>query len=215
MSKNAIVSAITLSFAFISSSAFSDEPPYVPREVIVQFAPKAGGEYPLAGESEAIVASACRGVVKDISRFVAGSMLVKIPDDLSVEDAVRELRNTSGVLHVQPNYIYRAFSTFPNDLRGPTPDGGDQWGLHNTGQTGGTPDADIDAPEAWDIATDSNIIVAVIDSGVDYTHPDLVANMWTDSNGYHGYDFCNNDNDPMDDYGHGTHCAGIIGAISS
>ncbi len=106
------------------------------------------------------------------------------------------------------------------------------WSLHNTGQTGGTPDADIDAPEAWGLQTGSNdeVIIAVIDTGVDYTHPDLAANIWTnpgeipgngiddDLNGFvddvHGWDFANNDNDPYDDdyTGHGTHCAGIIGA---
>lgn len=50
--------------------------------------------------------------------------------------------------------------------------------MHNTGQTGGTEDADIDAPEAWDIATDSDIVVAVIDTGIAYDHSDLEANMW-------------------------------------
>jgi hypothetical protein len=104
------------------------------------------------------------------------------------------------------------------------------WGLHNTGQNGGTPDADIDAPEAWDTATGSaDVVVAVIDSGVDYNHEDLAANMWTnpgeipaneiddDHNGYvddvYGIDTCNGDSDPFDDNGHGTHCSGTIGAV--
>jgi subtilisin family serine protease len=93
-------------------------------------------------------------------------------------------------------------------------------------------DSDIDAPEAWDIHTgDRSILVGVIDTGIDYNHPDLAANMWTnpneiagngiddDGNGYiddtRGWDFVNNDNDPMDDHYHGTHCAGTIGGVGN
>ena len=101
------------------------------------------------------------------------------------------------------------------------------WGLHNTGQSGGTPDADIDAPEAWDIQTGNpNLVIGVIDTGVDYNHPDLVGNIWTnpgeiandgidnDNNGYiddvRGWDFAYNDNNPSDVDGHGTHVSGTI-----
>ena len=118
----------------------------------------------------------------------------------------------------------------PND-----PSFGQTWGLNNTGQTSGqagVADADIDAPEAWDLTTGSrSIVVGVIDTGVDYTHPDLAANIWTnpgeiagngiddDGNGFvddvHGYDFANNDGDPMDDNGHGTHVAGTIAAVGN
>ncbi|WP_158265703.1 S8 family serine peptidase [Blastopirellula marina] len=103
------------------------------------------------------------------------------------------------------------------------------WGLDNQGQTGGTVDADIDAPEAWEITTGNpNVVIAVIDTGVDYAHPDLINSMWVnpgeiagdgidnDGNGFvddvYGYDFLNNDGDPMDDNMHGTHVAGTIAA---
>ncbi|NIO63665.1 MAG: S8 family serine peptidase, partial [Gammaproteobacteria bacterium] len=113
--------------------------------------------------------------------------------------------------------------------------------MHNTGQTGGTVDADIDAPEAWDIQTgDPDIIIAITDTGVDYSHPDLADNMWVntdeqngqpdvddDGNGYvddiYGYDFAgafNNDptdgdSDPCDMHFHGTHAAGSAGAVGN
>jgi hypothetical protein len=107
------------------------------------------------------------------------------------------------------------------------------WGLHNTGRNPGAPGtagADVDAKKAWEITTgDRAIKIAVIDTGIDYNHPDLKDQMWTneaelngkpgvddDGNGYvddiHGYDFANNDGDPKDGHSHGTHCAGTIGA---
>ena len=109
------------------------------------------------------------------------------------------------------------------------------YGLNNTGQTGGTPDADVDAPEAWSTTTGgTSTIVAVIDEGMDISHPDLKNNIWTnpdevagncidDKNGYiddvNGYDFANNDasvydRDPISGTGdeHGTHVAGTIAA---
>ncbi len=106
------------------------------------------------------------------------------------------------------------------------------WGMHNTGQTGGVLDADIDAPEAWDITTGSkDVLVAVIDTGLDRNHPDLATNMWKnpgeivgnsvddDGNGFvddvYGWDFFSNDNNSMDEEGHGTHCAGTIGAVGN
>ena len=110
----------------------------------------------------------------------------------------------------------------PND-----PQFGEQWALNNVGQDGGTNRADIDALEAWQTTQGSeDVVVAVLDTGVDFTHADLVNNMWirpanvpaytddelgefNDINGYNGTD---NISDPMDDNGHGTHCAGIIGA---
>jgi subtilisin family serine protease len=138
-----------------------------------------------------------------------------------MQKAIDDLRKDPNVVYAEPNYRLKAIN-LPDD-----PDFGLLYGMHNEGQTGGVADADIDAPEAWDTYTgDHNVIVGVIDTGIDYLHPDLVDNMWTnpgeipanglddDGNGYvddvHGYDFANHDSDPMDDHFHGTHCAGTI-----
>lgn len=136
-------------------------------------------------------------------------------------------QQTNQIAYAEPNYLVEGLVTFPND-----PSFNTLWGMHNTGQTGGTADADIDAPEAWDLARgNASILVGVIDTGVDYGHPDLAANIWRntgetpgngvddDGNGYvddtRGWDFYSNDNDPIDDHFHGTHCAGTIGGIGN
>jgi len=110
----------------------------------------------------------------------------------------------------------------PND-----PQFADQWALNNLGQNGGKAKADIDALKAWAKTQGSkDVVVAVLDSGVDYNHVDLRANMWTRADNLpeyvddelgslddvHGFDVDMNLGDPMDDNGHGTHCAGVIGA---
>ncbi|MDY7015432.1 MAG: S8 family peptidase, partial [Cyanobacteriota bacterium] len=143
-------------------------------------------------------------------------------DNMSVAEAIEYYSSHDLIEYIEPNYTVSVQDT-PNDDRYDR-----LWGLHNTGQTGGTPDADIDAPEAWDLATGSDVIVGVVDTGVDYNHPDLTENMWrnpgeiagdgidNDGNGYiddvFGYDFVNNDGDPFDDHSHGTHVAGTIAA---
>jgi len=102
------------------------------------------------------------------------------------------------------------------------------WNMHNTGQTGGTSDADVDATEAWDIQDgDPSVIIAVADSGTEWFHPDLANNIWDntaedidgvddDNNGFiddvRGWDFDNNDNDPNGSFTHGTWVAGVVGA---
>jgi len=156
---------------------------------------------------------------------------IKVPEYLGAERATYLLSFNPSVEYAEKNFIGHADAVIPND-----PHFSKLWGLRNTGQTGGTSDADIDAPEAWAIHTgSSSIVVAVIDSGIDYNHEDLQANIWTnpgetgggketngiddDGNGYiddwRGWNFVNNSNNPMDDYSpsyHGTHLAGTIGA---
>jgi len=150
--------------------------------------------------------------------------LLKLPKNSNVNKMVSKYNENPYVEYADPNYKLYVDATIPNDYYFSL-----LWGMHNTGQTGGIADADIDAPEAWGITTgSSDIIVAVIDTGVDYNHEDLDANIWTnpgeiagdgidnDVNGYvddiRGWDFYNNDNNPFDDNGHGTHCSGTIAA---
>ena len=200
--------------------------PYKPGELLVRFAPGSNGRPKSHHERIQILNSLGGAVTKRNFKIVPGLSAVKLPPSMTVEQALQRFNRASGVLYAQPNYQLKALSTFPNDPRF-----NELWGMHNTGQTGGIEDADINAPQAWDLATGSReIIVAVIDTGVDYTHPDLAANMWVnqqeldgdpgvddDDNGYvddiYGYDFINDDSDPMDDHSHGTHVAGTIGAV--
>jgi thermitase len=156
--------------------------------------------------------------------------VVDLPRDLSVGEAVQVYEDSPDVAYAEPNFRVQPAVT-PND-----PNYSGMWGLNNTGQTGGRPDADIDAPEAWNSITGSQeTVVAVIDEGIDINQPDLRDNIWTnsgevpgnriddDGNGYvddvNGYDFANDDAtvydpDPISGKGdeHGTHVAGTIAA---
>jgi subtilisin family serine protease len=152
---------------------------------------------------------------------------IKIREGQTVEEAVKEYGKFPEVEYAEPNYIIKAEAVNPSDTNF-----SNLWGLHNIAQTvngnAGTSDSDIDAPEAWEFTTgSSSVVVAVIDSGVDYNHPDLDGNIWTnssesidgvdnDGNGYiddiRGWDFVENDNSPIGYNDHGTHIAGIIGA---
>jgi subtilisin family serine protease len=158
--------------------------------------------------------------------------LVTVAPDTDLSQAIQRLRKQPEILYAEPNYRLRLTQAtnapvMPNDF-----DFAQLWALHNEGQGDGTPGADIHAPEAWEYTTgDKGIVVAVIDTGIDYYHPDLAGNVWVnsreiagnglddDGNGFiddiHGFDFVNNDSDPMDDHGHGSHISGIIGAVAN
>ncbi len=145
-------------------------------------------------------------------------------DERSVGEIVAELNAMDSVDYAEPDFVLHLYNT-PGD-----PSFGLLWGLENTGQSGGISGADIGAPRAWGITTGSSeMVVGVTDTGVDYTHEDLAANIWTnpgeipgngiddDNNGYvddiHGINAITGSGDPMDDEGHGTHVAGTIGAV--
>lgn len=156
----------------------------------------------------------------------SGVMRVKLGKGKTVASAVASYRNNPDVEHVQPNYIYHA-TAVPGDTHY-----NELWGLHNSGQTISNPSyvdengdpinnpgisgKDMNLESAWNEITDcSSVVVAVIDSGVKYTHEDLAANMWDGGSSFpnHGRDFVDDDYDPMDLNGHGTHVAGTIGAV--
>lgn len=133
-------------------------------------------------------------------------------ETLTTKQLIAKMKKRSDVQTAEPNYRLRALSVNDSYFN-------QQWGLENTGQNGGTPGKDVNAASKWDkgIKGSAEKVVAIVDTGVDYTHEDLKDNMWEntyqpDLKGEHGFDFINGDDDPMDDNGHGSHCAGIIGA---
>jgi serine protease len=146
-------------------------------------------------------------------RYVADGRIVKVkvPKGVNRDHLIKKLAANPAVEVAEPNFPVKALAT-PND-----PSFGELWGLHNTGQSGGTAGADIKAVDAWDISTGSHdIIIGVIDTGMDYNHPDLIDNRWVNPGSLpgstYGYSTLNAEQDPMDSDSHGTHVAGTIGA---
>jgi len=141
-----------------------------------------------------------------------GLQIVHIAHGRKVEDLVQEYEDSGLVEYAEPDFQMQA-TVLAND---PAICQRRVVGLDNTGASG-LAHADIGAPAAWDTQNSAaNVIVAVIDSGIRYTHEDLAANLWTNpGDGSHGYNALNNSNNPWDDNGHGTLVAGIIGAAGN
>jgi thermitase len=181
---------------------------YVDGEILVKY--KDGTASPVALNANRQIGAT---VIQEFSEI--GWQHIKLPENLTVEQALINYRNFAGVEFAQPNYIYSVALT-PND-----PQYGSLYGMTKIG-----------APTAWNTTTgNSSTVVAVIDTGVRYTHEDIAANMWRnpgeipnngiddDGNGFvddvYGWNFAYGNNDPNDDYDHGTHCAGTIGAVGN
>jgi subtilisin family serine protease len=175
---------------------------YVPGEAIVRFE---------RGTSRADRRDARRSVSAELAGALGVPRLQLLEVDGSVSEAVRRLEAQPGVAYAQPNYRYEALAV-------PEPDDSffdDLWGLSDPA----LPDPGVSALEAWEHGKGSGEVIAVADTGVDLTHPDIAPNLWTNlnpgpSSGLHGYDFVDDDGDPDDYNFHGTHVAGTAAAVS-
>lgn len=235
-----LVFLLLISLAFVPASnrteaqGAPDGPQFVAGEVIVKYSVGT-----TAAQKSRAMARANARTVERLSRTPAAAArgdvdLVAVGGGLGVAEAIARLSQDPSVEFAEPNWIYSPEQTIPNDTSFEQ-----LWGLNNTGQDingqgAGTPDADIDAPEAWTLTTGSTaVVVGVIDEGIDFNHPDLAGQIWTnpfdpvdgadnDGNGYvddvHGWDFANGDNTIYDGSAktsvdaHGTHVSGTIGA---
>lgn len=191
-------------------------------EVLVKF--KSG----VSLETMELLASRMNDRVEDRIENVTGWTSIDDLDNANADATVAKYLSLPEVEYAEPNFDISLSEADPLvPILPRDPQFSDQWALANSGQRGGKQGADISATLAWATTTGSeDVVVAVLDSGVDYTHEDLVENMWirpSDMAPYHdselgtindeyGYNAIISDSDPMDDNGHGTHCAGIIGA---
>ncbi len=201
----------------------------VPGEIIVKFKPGVSAQSFLSNKGISALGLSSK---REIKLSYGKLSVLKVANEKSLTNTIEALKNNPDVVYAEPNFIYTA-AVMPkeknvahkrlekspfNDFSAATPDDpsfGQLWGLKNTGSNepngkAGVEGADVNALKAWDITKGShNVRIAIIDTGVDYTHPDLKGNVDSE----HGYNFVNNTKDAMDDNGHGTHCAGTIGAL--
>ena len=238
----------TQSIEVKSSPAIQVSAEYVPEQVIVRYKTDTMSTMSaLPSVMSAANADVGASVMADYSQAGLPGMQVVQVKGTTVKEAIKEYSANPNVLYAEPDYLVTlppeqadkitstvqsvemASTRTPNDPEFPY-----QWGLKNTGQSPayGKSGADIKAQNAWGTTTGSSaVIIAVVDTGVDYSHPDLAANIWTNSgeipnnridddrNGYvddvRGWNFYSKTNNPMDDHGHGTHCAGSTAAVGN
>ena len=183
------------------------EPPYRQDRILIEAKAQSS-----AAALEAVHAQLGCKKVQAFGRF-QGIQILSIPNDRTVSNCMAGYERSGLVQFAEPDYI-RHIDATPND---PKYLDGTLWALNNYGQNGGTSHADIDASPAWNVLfSASNIVVAILDSGVRYTHEDLSANMWTNpTDGSHGTNAIAGTSDPSDDNGHGTLMAGVIGAVGN
>ena len=183
-------------------------------------------------------------VLKSKSNYPFGRYItvnLKSKGAKSLERKINFIKKNNFIQYIEPNFLYSLITlekhrTLKNKSRPSDDRFKEQWNFENTGSnypnpfTKIVPGADIDVIRAWEITKGSkDIVIAIVDTGVDYNHPDLLDNIWIneqeldgingvddDKNGFiddiRGYNFSKGNNDPFDDFGHGTNCAGIIGA---
>lgn len=208
-----LVTAVALAAALLPASRPVAAAPvsaeFVPDRVLVRF-------NATAAEAARVLARESVGGKLAMRYTLVPNLELLELSGLPVADAVARLQANPHVKYAQPDFIYHAVDTVPNDPRW-----GDLWGMTN-----------IRAPLAWDtFKGDANLVVAIIDTGIDYNHQDLAANMWknpgetagdgidNDGNGYiddvYGWDFAYNDSNPSDVHGHGSHTGGTVGAAGN
>ncbi len=247
MSTNKIIRIAFLTFILISSlpiisAASTHYPEYIPSQLIVCFKSDSfNNDQDLNMLSSQLHAEYNATILENSTLLgIPGVQLIQLPDNVSVEEATVWYNSKPSILYAEPNFIktislpiprgteelnvtdapsgtgtlsVRLASIYPND-----PYFSKQWNLNN-----------IQLPMAWDITTGSDsVVIAVLDTGVNYNHPDIAGNIWVnpgeipdnniddDQNGFiddiNGWDFAYNDKSPLDDYGHGTMIASIIGS---
>jgi subtilisin family serine protease len=188
------------------STAASISSAYREDQILVQ--PKPGAD----PEAMAGLHATQRGRVLQTFQRLGNLQVVAVPAGETVPGLIANYQQSGLIEFAEPDY-HRQLNLAPND---PKYLDGTLWGLNNYGQNGGSPHADIDATNAWQVLTSaSNIVVAILDSGIRYTHEDLAANMWTNQLGQCGLNSFAGTLDPNDDNGHGTLMAGVLGAVGN